>query len=95
MWRVALSIAAVTFDALLLSGALLALVGVLVTTPSIHPHTVVVGDPAVQRRAESEVLVMVIFIGAGAALNILAIAFGARLRFRRHSQPGEFAAEFS
>jgi hypothetical protein len=95
MWRVALSVVAVAFDALLMLFTALAIVGLLSGSGS-HPITAPHAISADAERTVRAVNVVVGFvISAGLTLNMLAIGFGARLRLSRRTSRTEIAAEFN
>jgi hypothetical protein len=95
MWRVVLSVLAAVFD-----GLMLLLMGLAVPRLINPPAYRIAPNPAVmsasvQNNAHVAGLWVAGFIVGGMCLNLLAIAFGARLRLRRAPTRAAVAAEFA
>ena len=95
MWRVALSVFAAVFD-----GLMLIIMGLILPTMIAPPHYRAMPHGAaasadVQQTAHTAGLVVAGLIIGGLCLNLLAIAFGARLRFGRAPSRAAVAAEFA
>ncbi|MFI4973597.1 MAG: hypothetical protein ACHP84_03545 [Caulobacterales bacterium] len=101
MWRVILSAAAVTLDALvlvLLAATVIASPQVRITAspPGAAPAEAPATAPADTGTASGSGLVLgAAIIGGALGLNMLAIGFGARLRLPSRRSAGDIAAEFS
>lgn len=93
MWRVLLSVFAAGFDALMIVIMALTLPN-MINPPhySVAPHAVV-ASASTQHGMRLVALMLVGFVIGGFCLNLLAIAFGARLRIRRGGAAA--AAEFA
>jgi hypothetical protein len=94
MWRVVLSVAAAGYDGLMLAIWAAILPTLLHPRPLVIPPHAVVASSNVQHATQAVTVAIWMFYGGGFALNLLAIAFGARLKAPRRASRSDVAAEF-
>ncbi len=95
MWRVLLSVFAAGFDGLMMIIMAMTLPNMM--RPPVYrlpPHAVV-ASASTQHSVQLAAILAVGFIIGGFMLNLLAIAFGARLRLGRAAERSAVAAEFA
>jgi hypothetical protein len=95
MWRVLLSVFAAGFDGLMIAIMLIMLPEQMAPHVYRIPPHAVMASASTQHNMQLAAALSLGFIIGGFVLNLLAIAFGARLRFGRAAERAAVAAEFA